>query len=77
MFCDIQISCLSASSTRNDVDLLGKKKSLLQRGVVEKQLTCKLVILPCGLSPEDIHEQSAHEIHRHTVNKERHGAYNC
>lgn len=34
----------------------------------KKQLTCNLVILPCGLPPEDIHGQSAHKIPRHTVN---------
>lgn len=38
----------------------------------KKQLTCKLVILPCGLPPEDIHGQSAHKILRHIVNGEGH-----
>lgn len=30
----------------------------------KKQLTCNLVILPCGLPAEDIHGQSAHKIQR-------------
>lgn len=61
VLCALQTSCISVASPRNHMCLLGRMKSCFSRGVVKRQLTCKLVILPCDLSLKDIRGQLAHE----------------